>query len=456
MTALRGRIRSAALTSCAAALLCFQAGGVAAEQSVVTVVTSFPASLYEPFREAFEDEHSGYRLRVINRRTSSALSGIMDERQGPVDVFWASSPDAFERLAQEGYFAALPQREETPMIGGFPIDDPAGRYVGFAISGFGVVVGTDYLATRGLEVPASTADLAKPDYAGHLGLSAPSRSGTSHVMIEALLQQEGWEAGWASWLEIGGNLSTVTARSYSVIEGVARGRFGLGLSVDFLGRAEGGAESAPSDFVYLSDSVFLPANVGIIANAENREGAAAFVDFLLGERGQALLLEPAIRRLPIDAAIYEANPDLFNPFENPPHEGEAFVFDAGLSSSRYDLVNVMFDIAVTDRLYELRQGWAALHEVEARLSDLDEDHAVELVARARAALSAIPVSLEQSGDGDWVSGFRSHSPGVMVPAWQSGIEDDWRDYFASRHREAMALLEEAGSFIDARGRAAVR
>ena len=42
----------------------------------------------------------------------------------------------------------------------------------------------------------------------------------------------------------------------------------------------------------------VPANVGIVANAPNANGAKAFVAFLLSDRGQTALLEPTIRRRP--------------------------------------------------------------------------------------------------------------------------------------------------------------
>lgn len=44
-------------------------------------------------------------------------------------------------------------------------------------------------------------------------MSAPSRSGTTHLTVEAVLQGDGWEDGWAKWKFIAGNFATVTERS---------------------------------------------------------------------------------------------------------------------------------------------------------------------------------------------------------------------------------------------------
>ncbi len=61
------------------------------------VVTSFPASLYEPFRRAFEAKEPGFRLRMLNRKTTAAIAMVAGGRF-EADVFWASAPDAFEVL----------------------------------------------------------------------------------------------------------------------------------------------------------------------------------------------------------------------------------------------------------------------------------------------------------------------------------------------------------------------
>lgn len=42
--------------------------------TTVTVLTSFPAGFYEPVREAFEAAHPDRRLRVVNTKTTAALS----------------------------------------------------------------------------------------------------------------------------------------------------------------------------------------------------------------------------------------------------------------------------------------------------------------------------------------------------------------------------------------------
>ncbi|MBN8533183.1 MAG: ABC transporter substrate-binding protein [Rhizobiales bacterium] len=343
--------------------LCFFTGSAVAREEVV-VVTSFPASLYEPFRRAFEQKEPGFRLRMLNRKTTAAIAMVTTGRfEG--DVFWASAPDAFEVLREADKFVPIPSgiQPASSRIGAFPVDDINGLYRGFSISGYGMMWHAPSLARAQVATPRAIADLVHPRFAGLVAMSAPSRSGTTHLMVETVLQRYGWERGWEIWLRLAGNLATVTARSFSVSSGVAQGRFAIGLSIDFLGRNETGE----LEFAYPTENVFLPASIAVLAGARNPQGARRFADFVLSEAGQRLLIEPQINRFPIGAGILPTGgQDLFAlaRAEEPP-----FRFDARLSGTRYELVNILFDELITERLARLQKFWRNHSALDARLAN---------------------------------------------------------------------------------------
>ncbi|MDJ1157619.1 extracellular solute-binding protein [Chelatococcus sp. SYSU_G07232] len=409
-------------------------------------MTSFPASFYEPVRDAFEARHPGLRLRVVNRKTTAGVATLIDRSRETVDVFWASATDAFALLAAAQRLAPAPARPHAvpARIGGFPIDDPGGLYRGFALSGYGIVWNRRYLDVRGLGPPQSIVALRNPAYAGHIGMTAPSRSGTTHLMVEALLQQQGWREGWATWIEIGGNLATVTARSFGVGAGVAQGRFGIGLSIDFLGRA-GEQEGEGIRFAYPAENVFLPGSVAVLRDAPNRQGAEKFIAFLLSEEGQRLLVSPGIGRLPVDPAAYaEAPGDYANPYRMLAGRTETSPsFDAALSGRRYELVNLLFDEAITYRLQPLQELWRRLHGLEALVARSGAASVVGLLARARQALTAVPVSPSEASDAAFVGDLRRLSWGVTPSPRQAALVADWRIFFEARLAEAKALVAEA-------------
>lgn len=441
--------------SVAAWVLLLSAAPALAQETptVVTVLTSFPASFYEPVREAFEQAHPDRRLRVINTKTTAAITQLQDRAGEDVDAFWASAPDAFEVLkAAELLAPVAPRPTGAPAtVGNQPIDDPDGAYLGFALSGYGLVWDQSYLDRHGIVAPRGWEDLRQPAYARHLGISAPSRSGTMHLMVETVLQLHGWERGWATWLEIAGNLATVTARSYGVVEGVARGRFGIGLAIDFLGQG-GGQGTEPEDrapdvgglrFAYPADSVFLPASVAILRGAPNPAGAGVFVDFLLSPAGQALMLRPDIGRLPVRPDAYAAAPAGYpNPYTRTIGD-DRFLFDRALSSRRYELVNRLFDELITFRVKTLNRVWQLIHEGENRLATVPDPVARDLLRAARAAATAVPVDAAQAVDPAFSTALRRPARGVPVSARQRELEAEWRAFSKARLETALSAAERA-------------
>jgi phosphoglycerate transport regulatory protein PgtC len=385
-----------AFSICLVALLAHWAlltGAAAGERAQsVRVLTSFPPQFLEPFRKAFGTRHPEISLEFVQRKTTTAVADIIGERH-QADIFWASATDAFEILKRAGRLAVLqPRPTGAPaQIAGYPVNDPDLTYLGFALSGYGFVYNPSYLEARGLPVPRRWSDLAAPIYAGHIGISSPSRSGTMHLMVEAILQVYGWDRGWGIWSEIGGNLATVTARSFGVSAGVARGRFGLGPTIDFLANPEG-VPKGSTQFSLPEETLFVPASIAILSDAANREGAKRFIDFVLSTEGQTLLLNPAVSRLPISPAAYPVSGTVDgNPFQR---EGlfARGLFDAGLSAARYELVNIIFDEMITFRRSELERIWRSVRRLEEILSERSDTELARLVSDARSALTQPPLS----------------------------------------------------------------
>lgn len=132
---------------------------------------------------------------------------------------------------------------------------------------------TRYLAANKLAVPKEWSDLTKPEYFGHIAISSPSRSGTTHLTVETLLQGEGWDKGWTQLLEIMGNCAAVTDRSFAVPDGVNSGQYGIGVVIDFSGLA-GKYAGFPVDFAYPSVTAVVPANIGLVSSAKNAPSRA--------------------------------------------------------------------------------------------------------------------------------------------------------------------------------------
>jgi len=416
----------------------------------VVVVTSFPKELFETYKRAFEAKHPDTKVVIKQQQTNAGVTYLQETKARPdADLFWVSAPDAFATLKAAGLLDpyTLPKEIAARIpakIGAFPIHDPEGYRKGFAASGYGIMWNTRYLKAKNLPEPREWDDLKKPIYHGHVGISAPSRSGTTHLTVETLLQGEGWTKGWASLLEMGGNFATVTERSFGVPDGVNNGQFGVGIVIDFFGLSSQ-ASGFPVGFAYPRVTTLVPANVGIIKNAPHPKAAAAFIEFLLSPEGQEILLDKKIRRLPVLPAVYAKAPqDYPNPFKDK-SIGAAVKFDADVSTARYQLVNSLFDHMITFRLKELRAAWRAIHEAEAALKAKPSAQASGLLARARKLAGTVPVAEKEAADPKFTGIFKRVKKGQAPPKRQAEVEKQWDSFAKKNYAEAQELAAKAGA-----------
>jgi phosphoglycerate transport regulatory protein PgtC len=427
----------------------------AALEDKLVIVTSYPKDLTGVFQKAFEAKYPGTKVEILQKKTSAGVKYIQETAKANAsDLMWASAPDAFEVLKADGLLAPYtPKAKGIPkLIGSYPINDPDGYYTGFAGSGYGIMWNTRYLKHKKIPVPKEWEDLKKPVYQGHVGMSAPSRSGTTHLTVETVLQGDGWENGWGLWKEMAGNFKMVTERSFGVPEGVNSGDFGIGIVIDFFGFSSK-ATGFPVDFAYPTVTTLVPANIAVVKNAPHANAAKAFIEYLLSVEGQELLLDPAIRRLPVNPQTYAKAPAGFpNPFKDA-SIGAAVKFDVELSKDRYNIVNSLFDVMITYRRSDLVEAVKAIQKAEAALAGKTNPKAAALIAEARALVRAMPISEAEAKDAKFPGVFTSDvykkrkKAGVKVPPRQAEVEEKWDAFTKKNYAEAKVKAEQATAML---------
>jgi ABC-type Fe3+ transport system substrate-binding protein len=437
-----------AVLALAVAAAPFTAGAV---EDKLVIVTSYPPDTTTTVKAAFEKKHPGIKVEMLRKKTTAGIKYLQETAgNNRSDMFWASAPDAFEVLKGDG----LLQKYEVKVkgipekVGAFPINDPEGYYKGFAASGYGIMWNTRYLKAKKLPVPKTWADLAKPVYHGHVGMSAPSRSGTTHLTVETLLQGMGWAEGWAMWKAIAGNFKTVTERSFGVPDGVNSGQFGIGIVIDFFGLSSE-ASGFPVKFIYPPVTTLVPANIAIVKGAPHPKAAAAFIEFLLSPAGQEVLLDPKIRRLPVNPATYAKAPaDFPNPFKDK-SIGAAVKFNLQLSKNRYNVINSLFDVMVTYRLKDLRAATRAIQIAEAQMSGKSNMAAKKLIDQARALVAKVPITAAQASKKDFNRIFKKKrkKATTKVTGRQAEVEQGWDAQVKANYTKARTLAEKAAPML---------
>jgi len=421
-------------------LFAFTAGAAAKD---VVIVTSFPKELFETYKKAFELKNPGITVVINAKQTNAGVTYLRETRAKPeADLFWVSAPDAFQTLNSDGLLERYSPPKEImaripAKIGNFPIHDPDGKYFGFAISGYGLMWNKNYLKAHKLPAPKEWTDLTYPRYYNHLVISAPSRSGTTHLTIETILQDYGWEKGWALLLNAGGNMGSITERSFGVPEAVISGQYGIGVVIDFFGLSAI-ASGQPVEFAYPSLTSVVPASVGIVKGGPNPQEARTFVNYLLSEAGQMVLFAPEIARLPVIPDLYAKAPkDYPNPFKKKMGGVE---FNDELSSGRRDVVNSLCDHIITFRHNELRDAWKSIYNAEVALAKSKSANAAQgksMVAEARRLASQAPINDKRASDKEVTGAFKSKS------GFKAQLETEWENFARANYSKAKELAEKA-------------
>ena len=416
-----------------------------AQAKDVVIVTSFPKELFETYKKTFEAKNPGINVVINSKQTNAGVTYLRETKARPeADIFWVSAPDAFQTLDGDGLLEKYAPPKEImsriPLkIGNFPIHDPDGKYFGFAISGYGLMWNKNYLKAHKITPPKEWTDLTNPRYYNHLIISAPSRSGTTHLTVETILQAYGWEKGWSLLLNAGGNMGSITERSFGVPEAVISGQYGIGVVIDFFGLSAI-ASGQPVEFAYPSLTSVVPASVGIVKGGPNPQEARAFVNYLLSEAGQMVLFSPEIARLPVIPDLYAKAPkDYPNPFKK---KMGGVDFNDELSSGRRDVVNSLYDHIITFRHKELREAWKSVYAAEEALGKSKSASAAQgksMVAEARRLASQVPINDKRASDKEVSGAFKSKS------GLKAQLETEWENIARANYAKAKELADKAAA-----------
>ncbi|EJE50769.1 ABC-type Fe3+ transport system, periplasmic component [Acidovorax sp. CF316] len=416
-----------------------------AQAGTVTVLTSFPKELTTAYQKAFEARNPGIKIEILNKNTTAAIAYVRElpEGQRP-DIMWASAPDAFEVLARNKLLQAAPDTKNPAApakIGNYPLNDPQGLYYGQALAGYGIMWNTRYLQANKLPAPREWADLTRPEYFGHVAISSPSRSGTTQLTVETILQGEGWDKGWSQLLAMMGNAAAVTDRSFAVPDGVNNGQYGIGIVIDFFGLA-GKYSGFPVDFAYPAMTAVVPANIALIAGGKNTDEARKFMAFSMSTEGQQLLFDPKISRLPILPYSSLKAPAGY-PVPQDVAKRAKVQFDADLSENRYQVVTSLFDQMVTFRLKELQSATRAIHDADKALKAKPNPKGSELLAQARSLAYTSLVGESNVKNEEFLALFRKNRRDVEVSKQLTGLEQLWATKARENYERARGLAQQA-------------
>jgi len=288
----------------------------AKREGKVVWYTSLPIALSQRLAGLFE-QRSGIKVELFRSGGSAILRRFLQERDAGrvlADVLYTADPAATASLAAKDAFVAF-QPKNFDRIADVA-KDPQGRYYALRLNMITLFARTDLVAPA--DVPKSWRALADAKYKGKLVIADPSFTAVQVAVVATLATK----LGWSYYESLRRNDAMVVPGNQQLTDMLKRGERMIaagGLdSYAFDARREGHriASIVPSDGGFA-----VPGPVAVLKGSPNPNAAKAFVEFLISDEVQEIVVA--------DGA-YSARTDL------PPPEGEAALKDLNLLAVDYD------------------------------------------------------------------------------------------------------------------------
>lgn len=324
----------------------------------------------------------------------------------------------------------LNQVYPSQKIGSSDLYHPQRRWLGVALSSFGLVYNRDVLVRLGLDEPRTWSDLAIGEYFNWIALADPSHSGSIAVTYNLILRRLGWGDGWSMLRRVFANARYFASSASKIPVDVSAGEAAVGMCIDFYGRfqagAIGGGRVAYVAPRYLTAITADP--ISILRGAPHPDLAHEFVLWLLRPGPQNLWqrrldlprvrvapIRFELRRLPVRRDLYtdqymQGWTDQVNPFD------QAMSFPVNMPSF-YSVVGLVCHAMAIDIHGELRDAWRAIISCKE------------------------PVRREK------MIGIFDQMPSQLVIPWPDDeLRESWREILHDddhgRHHEVVSILAE--------------
>lgn len=324
-----------------------------------------------------------------------------------------------------------------PDIAGALLYSPDKRWLGAALSSFGIVFNNDVLESRKLPRPQTWTDLANPVFRNEIALADPGHSGSITQTYNGILRRLGWGDGWRVLRAAFANARYFTASSSKVPVDVSSGEAAAGMCIDFYGRYQ--AEKVGGNRVgYIDPPRMTTINadpISILHGAPHQALANEFVLWTLSKQGQRLLqrkvgLEDGpesfeIRRVPIRRDIYtkEEMQHWTDPID--PFTELAQPFPPGMADFYSTVATIAHAMAI-DIHEDLVAAWHAINDLD------DGELKSQLLKQFHAMPPDLTVPWTEELKGTWrvaldnVTHPHHNEAKMLLKTFVSGIKKDWK------------------------------
>ncbi|WP_041651477.1 ABC transporter substrate-binding protein [Marinomonas posidonica] len=282
-------------------------------QDTLTLYTSQPNKDAQMTVDAFEKANPDIKVDWVRDGTTKLMVKLRAELSSGVvkpDVLLIADSVTMESMVADDYL--------------YPYLSPyRKRYESSLYNSKGYYYGTKLITTglvrhlKAPQTPVDWSDLVKPEYNNQVAMPSPLYSGAALIHLATLTAAP--SLGWHYYEQLHQNKVRAQGGNGGVLKAVASGTKPYGVIVDFLAIREA-AKGSPIEFIFPKTGVSMVTEpVAIMKGAKNKQAAKRFVDFVLSDVGQELVLKqgylPALDGIGVPAGFPKRENIRLMPFD---------------------------------------------------------------------------------------------------------------------------------------------
>lgn len=250
----------------------------------LVIYTSMKESLIGGIVEGFKAKNPGIEVDWQSAGAGKIMAKLEAERQSGhlmADIIWTSEVPDFYQMKDEGILEKYQPAGFDELLN--PFDDYDGSFTAARLGTLGIVININKVQTD----PTSWETIATdPTYKDSFGIADPALSGTAFMSIALLEKQFGWDY----IVRLHDNGATKSKGSGRVVDDTADGVLSACLGVDYItaGKIDKGS---PLKMVYPHELLMVPSPVAIFKDADHKDNAKKFVDYLMTQEAQQKVAE---------------------------------------------------------------------------------------------------------------------------------------------------------------------
>jgi len=290
---------AAAVASAALATLVPATGAstvmIAPATGELTLYASVPQDTLDTMIKAFNVQNPGVKVNLFRNGTGPVTAKIAAEQKAgkvQADLGWLAEPTGVQDWADGGLLVKWSPAGADKIAADFKGD----TYWGTRI--INVVIGYHKGASE--PRPTDWMDLKNPAYKGKVGLPNPNYAGSTLGALGyfALTPQY----GFPYYDALQKNGAVQLQGNQEIADGVAQGRFVTGMTLDYM-LLPAIAKGAPVEMIWpAGGSIAVYSPITVFKDGKNPAAARQFVEFVISDAGQKLLVAQSFEPIRPDIA----------------------------------------------------------------------------------------------------------------------------------------------------------